>query len=173
MSVSFIAASTLSRNSLSGIGSSPWLSRWALMTVRRYFVTVTPGIATGYWKAMNRPIRARSSGSASCNVLTLEQNPAVGHLEAGVTHDRVGERRLAGPVRTHQRVDLALADLEIEAAEDLLLADADMEIADLEQRRHQAITTGRPTGASAPGSGMSGVESARRENSTRSASVVV
>src|SRR4051794_5646212 len=35
------------------------------MTIRRYFVTVTPGIATGYWKAMNRPIRARSSGSAS------------------------------------------------------------------------------------------------------------
>src|SRR4051794_40111902 len=35
------------------------------MTIRRYFVTVTPGIATGYWKAMNRPMRARSSGSAA------------------------------------------------------------------------------------------------------------
>src|SRR3712207_6668217 len=35
------------------------------MTMRRYFVTVTPGTATGYWKAMNRPARARSSGSAS------------------------------------------------------------------------------------------------------------
>src|SRR3954452_24978927 len=35
------------------------------MTIRRYFVIVTPGIATGYWKAMNRPRRARSSGSAS------------------------------------------------------------------------------------------------------------
>src|SRR5215204_2255820 len=35
------------------------------MTMRRYFVTVTPGIATGYWNAMNRPARARSSGSAS------------------------------------------------------------------------------------------------------------
>jgi hypothetical protein len=35
------------------------------MTIRRYFVIVTPGIATGYWKAMKRPIRARSSGSAS------------------------------------------------------------------------------------------------------------
>src|SRR3954452_9907660 len=33
--------------------------------MRRYFVIVTPGIATGYWKAMNRPARARSSGSAS------------------------------------------------------------------------------------------------------------
>ena len=28
-------------------------------------MTVTPGTATGYWKAMNRPIRARSSGTAS------------------------------------------------------------------------------------------------------------
>ena len=63
--MSFIAASTVWRNSLSGIGSSPLASRWAFITVRRYFVTVTPGTATGYWKAMNRPIRARSSGSAS------------------------------------------------------------------------------------------------------------
>src|SRR3712207_4282947 len=43
----------------------PWASRWAFMTMRRYLAVVTPGIATGYWKAMNRPARARSSGSAS------------------------------------------------------------------------------------------------------------
>src|ERR1700729_142992 len=47
------------------MGSSPCASRCAFMTVRRYLVTVTPGTETGYWKAMNRPIRARSSGSAS------------------------------------------------------------------------------------------------------------
>src|SRR4051812_20040082 len=35
------------------------------MTMRRYLVMVTPGMATGYWKAMNKPARARSSGSAS------------------------------------------------------------------------------------------------------------
>ena len=35
------------------------------MTVRRYLVTVTPGTDTGYWKAMNSPMRARSSVSAS------------------------------------------------------------------------------------------------------------
>ncbi len=63
--VSFIAASTVWRNSLSEIGSSPLASRWAFITVRRYLVTVTPGTETGYWKAMNRPIRARSSVSAS------------------------------------------------------------------------------------------------------------
>src|ERR1044071_48907 len=33
--------------------------------MRRYLATVTPGMATGYWNAMNRPARARSSGSAS------------------------------------------------------------------------------------------------------------
>ena len=35
------------------------------MTIRRYFVTVTPGTETGYWKAMKRPMRERSSGAAS------------------------------------------------------------------------------------------------------------
>src|SRR5215210_6103887 len=35
------------------------------MIIRTYFAVVTPGNATGYWKAMNRPARARSSGSAS------------------------------------------------------------------------------------------------------------
>src|SRR3954465_10544833 len=63
--VSSIAASTVLRKSLSEISFSPCASRWAFMTIRRYFVTVTPGIATGYWNAMNRPARARSSGSAS------------------------------------------------------------------------------------------------------------
>src|SRR5215203_4754929 len=47
------------------MGCSPRASRWAFMTIRRYLAVVTPGIATGYWKAMNRPARARSSGSAS------------------------------------------------------------------------------------------------------------
>jgi hypothetical protein len=33
--------------------------------MRRKFATDTPGIVAGYWKAMKRPARARSSGSAS------------------------------------------------------------------------------------------------------------
>src|SRR6476469_7678490 len=63
-SVSSIAASTVLRQSLREISSSPRSSRWAFMTMRRYLVMVTPGMATGYWKAMNRPMRARSSGDA-------------------------------------------------------------------------------------------------------------
>ncbi len=35
------------------------------MIIRRYLLTETPGIATGYWKAMKRPACERTSGSAS------------------------------------------------------------------------------------------------------------
>src|SRR6187551_634087 len=65
MLVSAIASSVSLRKSLSLTGSSPAASRWALTAIRRYLATVTPGMATGYWKAMNRPIRERSSGEAS------------------------------------------------------------------------------------------------------------
>src|SRR5688500_16021317 len=68
-----MASSTVLRKSFRLIGSSPLDSRWEFMTVRRYFVTVTPGTATGYWKAMKRPIRARSSGSASVMSSPLKQ----------------------------------------------------------------------------------------------------
>src|SRR4051812_8200569 len=67
-----MAASTVLRKSLRLISGSPRASRWAFITMRRYLVTVTPGIATGYWKAMKRPARARSSGSAS--VMSLPSN---------------------------------------------------------------------------------------------------
>ena len=129
--VSSIAASTLWRNSLSGIGSSPCASRWAFSTVRRYLVTVTPGTDTGYWKAMNRPMRARSSVSASVMSSPLKHDLALGHLQAGVAHDRVGERRLAGAVGSHQGVDLALADGQIQAAQDLLFTGADVKVSNL------------------------------------------
>jgi len=62
---SSIASWAVFENSLIFIGFSPRVSRLAFMTMRRYLLTVTPGIATGYWKAMNSPARARSSGSAS------------------------------------------------------------------------------------------------------------
>ena len=65
MLTSSIAASVCLRKSFRLIWGSPRASRWALSAIRRYLATVTPGIATGYWKAMNRPERERSSGSAS------------------------------------------------------------------------------------------------------------
>ena len=65
MLVRAIASSASLRKSLSFTGSSPAASRCELTIIRRYLATVTPGIATGYWNAMKRPIRERSSGAAS------------------------------------------------------------------------------------------------------------
>ena len=62
---SIFSSSTFSRmylpKSLTFIGSS----RRAFTAMRRKLATDTPGIVAGYWKARNRPARARSSGSAS------------------------------------------------------------------------------------------------------------
>ena len=102
------------------------------MIIRRYLLTETPGIATGYWKAMKRPARERSSGSASVMSSPLKVIVPSVDLERGVAHDRVGERRLAGAVGAHQGVDLALLDVEVEAAEDLLVLDAHVQVADLQ-----------------------------------------
>src|SRR3954468_5283093 len=65
MSASSIASSVSLRKSRSFTSGSPRASRWALSAIRRHLATVTPGIATGYWNAMNRPASARSSGGAS------------------------------------------------------------------------------------------------------------
>ena len=72
MLVSSIASSVITRKSLSLTGSSPRSSRCALIAIRRYSATVTPGMATGYWKAMKTPMRERSSGSASVMSLPLK-----------------------------------------------------------------------------------------------------
>jgi len=66
------------------------------------------------------------------DVLAVEDDLALGHLEVRVTHDDVGERRLARPVRPHEGVDLALADREVDALEDLLVARLGVEVLDLE-----------------------------------------
>ncbi len=63
-----MAARISVRNSFTGIGSSfPPLRafRIALIALRRKLVTVTPGIACGYWKARKRPFCARSSAASS------------------------------------------------------------------------------------------------------------
>lgn len=63
-----VAASSSVRNSGIGTGfSSPPFAalRWALIAVRRKLVTVTPGMACGYWNARKRPRCARSSAPSS------------------------------------------------------------------------------------------------------------
>src|SRR4051794_2000936 len=65
MLASAIASWATLAKSLILIWSSPRASRWALITIRRYLLTETPGIETGYWKAMKSPALERTSGSAS------------------------------------------------------------------------------------------------------------
>ncbi len=65
------------------------------------------------------------------DVLALEADAALGDLVGRVAQDRVRERRLAGPVRAHQRVHLAAADGQVHAAEDLLVLDGDVQVLNL------------------------------------------
>ncbi len=65
------------------------------------------------------------------DVLAAERDLAVGDLVAGVAHDRVGQRGLAGPVRAQQGVHLALGHVEVDALEDLAVLDADVQVLDL------------------------------------------
>src|SRR3954447_6674028 len=94
MLASAIASWAVLAKSLILICSSPRASRWALMIIRRYLLTETPGIATGYWKAMKRPAWARSSGAASVMSSPLKW------IEPSVTS------RPGWPMITLARVDL-------------------------------------------------------------------
>ncbi len=69
-----MASAISARNSLAG-DSTP---RLALVMERRKLVTVTPGMATGYWKARKMPLRAFSSVAISVMSSPLYQTlPAV------------------------------------------------------------------------------------------------
>ena len=65
------------------------------------------------------------------DVLALEGDRALGDLIGGVAEQGVGERRLARAVRPHQRVDLAAGDVEVDAAQDLALLGAHVQVSDL------------------------------------------
>src|SRR6266571_3623090 len=66
------------------------------------------------------------------DVLALEQNGAAIDRVAGMTHQGVRQRRLAGPVRAHHGVDLALGDGERYALEDLAALHTGAQVFDLE-----------------------------------------
>ena len=65
------------------------------------------------------------------DVLALEEDRALGDLVAGVPEQRVRERRLAGAVGAHQRVDLAVVDRQVDAAQDLAIVGAHVKVSDL------------------------------------------
>ena len=118
----------------------------AAIAWRRKLSTLTPGISSGCWKPRNRPRAARSSVGSFGDVLALEPDAALGDLVGGVGEEGVGEGRLAGAVRAHQGVQLAVAHREGDAAQDLVVVDGHVEVVDLEQRfrghgRHCISTT--------------------------------
>ena len=68
------------------------------------------------------------------HVLAVEEDLALGDLVGRVAHDRVGERRLAGAVRPHDRVHLVRVDLEVDALDDLgAVLERDVEVLELQQ----------------------------------------
>ena len=97
------------RNSGVDSSASPRFLRCALSAVRRNVMVATPGISSGYWKARNRPLAARSSGARLEHVLAVEQHLAFGHLVVVLAGEHVGERRLARAVRAHDGVHLPLS----------------------------------------------------------------
>ena len=105
---------------------------------------LTPGIAVGYWKQRNRPSRARASAREREQILATEGHRATGHDVLGMTHERVREGALARAVRPHQRMDLALRNLEVDPFEDLLALDCRVEAGDRKDRfAHRAGSRGR------------------------------
>ena len=68
-------------------------------------------------------------------VLAVEQDLARRHLVVRLAGDDVGEGRLAGAVRPHDRGDLARPHRQAQPVEDLLPVNGNVEVLDLKHRR--------------------------------------
>ena len=106
--------------------------------LRRKLATVTPGMALGYWKARNRPARARLSGESLTMLSPCQVMFPASTLVLGVAKQGVGQARLARAVRAHQGVDLALGNGQRQPLEDLALPGADFEVGDHQLVGHEA-----------------------------------
>src|SRR6056297_686883 len=70
------------------------------------------------------------------DVDTVEGDRAPEHVVAGLAHHHAGQRALAGAVGAHHGMDLARRHREVDALQDLLVADGGAQAADLE-RAHE------------------------------------
>ena len=82
-------------------------------------MTETPAISCGYWKARNMPALARTSVGHVGDVVALEPDPPAGDLVLGAGQQGVGQRGLARAVRAHDGVDLAGADDQVDAVQEV------------------------------------------------------
>jgi hypothetical protein len=104
------------------------------MALRRKLVTVTPGTACGILEREEEAALRTLVRAERHEVLAAEENLALGDLVRGMSHQRVGERRLSRAVRAHDRVDLVLVHSEVDALDDLRsVLERDVQIVDLEQ----------------------------------------
>ena len=87
---------------------------------RRNWITETPGISCGYWKARNMPGLGPLVGRPVGDVVAPERDRAGGDDVLGGAHQRGGEGALARPVGAHDGVHLTGADGEVEPADDRL-----------------------------------------------------
>ena len=69
-------------------------------------------------------------------VLAVEEDLALGDLVGRMAHERVGERALAGAVRSHDCVHLARVDRQVDTADDFRpVLQRNVEVLDLEERQ--------------------------------------
>ena len=77
------------------------------------------------------PSRARSSTGKTQQLVTADLR-RTGGLVLALAHQHVAQRRLAGAVRAHEGMDLAERDLEVDAVEDLEVAERGVQVGDLQ-----------------------------------------
>ena len=100
----------------------------------------------GVLEGEEHPRLAAHVGRPRRDVLALEEEAPGRHLVVRVAEEGVGERRLPRAVGAHQGVHLARQHCQLDALEDLLALDGDMEALDAEERRagahfHRSLIT--------------------------------
>ena len=73
------------------------------------------------------------------DALAVEQDVTLGDVVGILAGQHIGQSRLARTVRAHNGGDLTLLDGQIEAVEDFLVLDLDMQILDFKQRHKTSL----------------------------------
>ena len=78
-----------------------------------------PGDRLRILKGQEQPTTAPLIRTHGQQIVTVEKNSSAGDPVLGVSGQHIGERALAGPVRSHDGVDLAVVDRQVDSMEDL------------------------------------------------------